>query len=250
MAENIETTETKETETAMENTQAQQPVSKEPETAMDEHTITVQRIMELYKAETLKHAEVTRGYYKTLFFELKKRTDESGRHPIPNFEKLAMEYFENVVKHHDEDKFVDPEMHKYLALRHFNHATNGEFQITPYEEERGEFYIMQHRRNNDHHVECGMFHLARCTKFGEKKEGFRYSYFALMEMAADWASVAEELGVDNIKWFNTQLKKGRYVLPDEVIKILIDFLQLLNPFLEENRKLGRFGLHQPDHVIK
>ena len=209
----------------------------------------IKHIVEVYKGETMKHIEVTKGYYKTLYFELKKEMTETGK-GIPDFEKSAMEYFENVTSHHDEDKLNNPEVTKYLALRHFNHSAHGEFRITDEEAERGEELIRQHRINNTHHVECGMFHLARCTTFGENKSPFKYNYFALMEMAADWCSVAEELGVDVIRWFHTQLKRGVYVLPDEVIQTLEHFARLLKPFLEENRKLGRFGLKQPDHCIK
>ena len=217
--------------------------------AAQDREYAIKHIIEVYKGETMKHIEVTKGYYKTLFFELKKKMDESGN-GIANFEKSAMEYFENVTSHHDEDKLSNPEVTKYLALRHFNHATNGEFRLSEEEEEKGEELIRQHRISNTHHVECGMFHLARCTTFGEKKTPFKYNYFALMETAADWCSVAEELGVDVVRWFRTQLKRGVYVLPDEVIETLEYFANLLKPFLEENRKLGRFGLNQPDHCIK
>jgi len=239
MAEETQSQELKETE------QAEAQVA-----TPEKETIDVDKIIEIYKAETIQHAKVTRSYYKTLYYELKKRTDLSGKHPIPGFEAAALSHFENVVKHHDEDKFKDPEALRYLALRHFNHATNGEFQITEKEREMGEYYMMLHRRNNDHHVECGMYHLARCTMFGEDHKPYRYNYYSLMEMAADWCSVAEELGVDPIKWFYTQIKRGRYIVPDEVEKLLVDFMQTLSPFLEENRKLGRFGLTQPDHCIK
>lgn len=217
--------------------------------AEQEREYAIKHMIEIYKGETLKHIEVTKGYYKTLFFELQKRMTESGK-GIPNFDKSAMEYFENVTSHHDEDKLNNPETTKYLALRHFNHTTNGEFRLSEEEQEKGEELIRQHRISNTHHVECGMFHLARCTTFGENKTPFKYNYFALMEMAADWCSVAEELGVDVIRWFRTQLKRGVYVLPDEVIDTLEDFARILKPFLDENRKLCRFGLHQPDHCIK
>ena len=247
MAEDIKMEEVK--EPANVNAEA---IAKEPANANadQERELAVKGIVEMYVGETRQHIEVTKAYYKTLFFELKKIMSEKGDKSIPNFEKSAMEYYENVVEHHDEDKLKDPEVTKFLALRHFNHKTNGEYRLTDYEEERGEELIREHRRSCPHHVECGMFHLARCTEFGEDKHRFQFNYFALMEMAADWCSVAEELGVDVVRWFRTQLKKGVYVLPDEVIQTVETFANILKPFLEENRKLGRFGLHQPDHCIK
>jgi len=208
----------------------------------------LEKIISIYKGEIRIHRDVVLGYYKTLMFEIKDEMLRTGK-DHKTFIETAMGYFRDVASKHDLDKLEDAEMCKYLALRHYNDLTHGHFKLSFEEIEKGEYYIRKHREQNFHHVEFGMYHMAKGDVFGEEKQPYVYTIYAMMEIVADWCAVAEELGVDPIKWFWNMVNRRKYVVPDYVERQLIAYMRMLKPFLEENRKLGRFGLHQPDHCL-
>jgi hypothetical protein len=212
----------------------------------DKHNEELEKILDIYKGEIKVHRDAVLGYYKTLMFEIKDQMLRTGK-DHKTFLEVAMGYFRDVVSKHDLDKLEDAEMCKYLALRHYNHLTLGRFKLSYDEIEKGEYYIRKHREENLHHVEFGMYNMAKGNLFGEQQVPYVYTIYTMMEIVADWCAVAEELGVDPIKWFGNMVNKRKYVVPDYAEKQLIEYMRMLKPFLEENRKLGRFGLHQPDH---